>query len=57
MEEICHKVLDGFAMPAECALRIVVPIINGKGDLQNCSCHRAEKLREHGMKVMERVLD
>ena len=44
-------------MPAEWALRIVVPIYKGKGDITNCSCYRAVKLLEHGVKVMERVLE
>ena len=56
MAEICQKVQDGFGMPADWALSIVVPIFKGKGDIRNCSCHRAEKLFEHGMKVVDRVL-
>ena len=55
--EICQKVLDGFGMPAEWALSIVVPIFKGKGDIRNCRCYRAMKLLEHGMKVVERVLE
>ena len=43
-------------MPAEWFLTIAVPIFKGKGDIRNCSCHRAVKLLEHGMKVVERVL-
>ena len=35
----------------------MVPIFKGKGDIQNCSCHRSVKLRERGMKVVERVLE
>ena len=42
-------------MPAEWALSIVVPIIQGKGDIRSSSCYRAVKLLEHGMKVVERV--
>ena len=30
MAEICQTVLDGFVMPAEWALSIVVPIFKGK---------------------------
>ena len=44
-------------MPAERALRIVAPFFKGKGDIRNCSCHRAVNLLEHGMKVVERVLE
>ena len=32
MVEICQKVLDGFGMPAELALSIVVPIFMWKGE-------------------------
>ena len=57
MAEICQRVLDGFGMPAEWALSIVVPIFMWKGDIRNCSYNRAVKLDEHGMRVMERVLE
>ena len=52
MAEICQKVLDGFEMPVEWALSIVVPIFMGKGDIRNYSCHRAAQILEHGMKVL-----
>ena len=44
-------------MPVEWALSIVVPIFKGKGDIRNCSWYRAVKLFEHGMNVVERVLE
>ena len=44
-------------IPAEWAPSIVVPIFKGKGDIRNCCCYRAVKLHEHGMKVVERVLE
>ena len=44
-------------MPAEWALCIVVQIAKGKGDIRNHSCYGAVKLLEHGMKVVERVLE
>ena len=56
MAEICQSVLDGFGMPAEWALAIVVPIFMGNGYIGNCSCCSAVKLLDHGMKVVERVL-
>ena len=55
MAEICYKFFDGFGMPAEWALGIVVPIFKGKGDNMNCSCYGAVKLLKHGMKVVKRV--
>ena len=54
MAEICQKVQDGFGMPVEWALSIMVPIFKGNCDIRNCSCYRAVKLLEHG-KVVERV--
>ena len=42
-------------MPAESALRIVVPIFKGNGDIWNCSCCKTVKLLKHGMKVVEMV--
>ena len=57
MAKICQKVLDGFGIPAEWALSMVVPIFRGKGDIRCCSLYRAVKLLEHGMKVVERVLE
>ena len=44
-------------MSVECTLCIVVPIFRGKGDIRNCSCYGAVKLIEHGVKVVERVLE
>ena len=39
MAEIYQKVLDGFGMPVEWALSIVVPVFMGRGDIRNCSCY------------------
>ena len=50
--EICQKILDGFCIPDEWALRIVVPIFKRKGDIRNCSCNRAVTFLEHCMKVV-----
>ena len=44
-------------MPVEWALSIVVPIFKGKSDIRNYSCYRTVKLLEHGVKVVERVLE
>ena len=38
-------------------LSIVVPIFKWKGDIRNCSCKRSVKDQEHGMKVVEKVLE
>ena len=55
--EVCQEVLHGFGMPAKWALSIVVPIFKGKGDIHSCSCHGSVELIEHGMKVVEWVLE
>ena len=52
--EISETVLDGIGMLVECALSIVAPDFKGKGDIRNCSCHRAVKHSEHEMKVLKR---
>ena len=57
MAEICQTVLDGFRLPAELAMGIVVPIFKGKGDVRNCRCYGSVRLLEHGVKVVERVLE
>ena len=57
MAYVCQRVLDGFGMPAELALGILVPIFNWKGDIWNYCCNRAVKLLEHSIKVVERVMD
>ena len=36
---------------------MVVPIFKGKGDIQDCGCYRAVKLHEHGMMVVEFMLE
>ena len=56
MVEICQSDLDGFGMPVEWALSMVVPIIKGKCDLRNGSCDRALKFLERRMKVAKKVL-
>ena len=43
LTEKCQKVLNGLGMPVEWALRIVVPTFKEKGDIRNCSYHRAVK--------------
>ena len=57
MAEVCQRVLDGFGMPVEWALSIVAAIFKGKGDIRNCNCYGDMMLIEHGMNVVERVLE
>ena len=44
-------------MPAEWALSIAVGMFKGKGDIRNCSYYRAVKHLEHGMMVVEMLLE
>ena len=53
----CLRVVDGFGMPVGLALSVVVPIFKGNCDIRNCHCYRALKLLEHGMKVVEMLLE
>ena len=41
----------------EWELSTLIPIYKGKGDPMECGSYRAIKLLEHGMKVLERVLE
>ena len=49
--------LYGLGMQTEWTPGIVVLIFKEKGDNKNNKCHRVMKLLEHGMKVMEMVLE
>ena len=51
------RVQDGFGMPIALALSIVDPIFKGKGGIRNCSCYGAVMPHEHGIKMVERVLE
>ena len=57
MLQLCQRVLDGKGIPDKWKTSIVVPIFKGKGDVINCGSYREVKLLEHGMKVIERVLE
>ena len=57
MRELCQRVLDGKGMPDDWKTSMVVPIYKGKGDVLNCGSYRGVKLLEHGMKIVERVLE
>ena len=55
MSEICQRIIDGFGMPVEWALRIVVPMLKVNGDVRNCSYYRIVKVFYHGMKVARKT--
>ena len=55
--QLCQRVLDGKGIPDEWKTSVVVPIFKGKGDVMNCGSYRGVKLLEHGMKIIEKVLE
>ena len=44
-------------MPEDWKTSVMVPIYKGKGDVTNCSAFSGVKLLEHGMKIIEGVLE
>ena len=59
MIKLCQRVLDGKGMSKDWKTSVMVPIYKGKGDVTNCSAYtnKRVKLLEHGMKIIERVLE
>ena len=57
MTKICNHVVREGAMPKEWKLSTLIPIYKGKGSPMECGSYRAIRLLEHGMKVLERVLE
>ena len=59
MLQLCQRVLDGKGIPNEWKTSVVVPIFKGKGDviIFKRGSYRGVKLLEHGMKIIERVLE
>ena len=57
MLQICQKILDKKGIPDEWKTSVVLPIFKGKGGVMNCGSYRGVKLLEHGMKVIERLLE
>ena len=54
--ELCNAIIRQHKIPEDWKQSILLPIFKGKGD-PLCGCYRAKKLMEHGMKVLERVLE
>ena len=57
MTKICNHVVREGAMPKEWELSTLMPIYKGKGGTMGCDSYRAIKLLEHGIKILERVLE
>ena len=57
LTKVCNHFLRTEKMPKSWYSSEIVPIYKGKGDVMECGSSRGIKLLEHGMKVMESVLD
>ena len=57
MTDICNLVASSGKIPTDWTLSTLIPIYKGKGDPLECGSYRAIKLLEHGMKVLERVME
>ena len=57
MTDLCNWVVRERRMPDDWKRSILVPIYKGKGDPLECGSYRAIKLLEHGMKILEKVLE
>ena len=57
LTSICNRIVKEEAIPESWQMSELVPIYKGKGDVLECSSSRGIKLLEHGMKVVERVLE
>ena len=57
MHEILKRVWEEEKMPEEWEKSEIVPIYKQKGDPLDCGNFRGIKLLEHGMKIMEKILE
>ena len=57
MTEVCNRIVRERRIPEDWQRSILVPIYKGKGDPLECGSYRAIKLLEHGMKILEKVLE
>ena len=55
--QIANEILNGMDMPHDWKMSTVVPIYKKKGSVMDCASYRGVKLLEHGMKVVERLLE
>ena len=56
MMKLCQGVLDGKGLLKDWKASVLVPIYKGK-DVTNCRAYSGMKLLEHGIKIIERVLE
>ena len=55
--KLFQRALDWKEMLEDWKTSVMVPIYNEKGDVTNCGAYRGVKLLEHGIKIVERVLE
>ena len=55
--QIANEILDGKDMPHDWRMSTVVPIYKKKRSVIDCASYRGVKFLEHGMKVVERLLE
>jgi hypothetical protein len=57
LKTICNRILNGEGIPQDWKESVLIPLYKGKGDVRECGSYRGVKLLEHGLKVLERILD
>ena len=55
--QIANEILDRKDMPHDWRAITVVPIYKKKGSVMDCASYRGVKLSDHGIKVVERLLE
>ena len=55
--QIANELLNGKSMPHDWKTSTVVPIYKKKGSVMDCASYQGVKLLEHGMKVVESLLE
>ena len=57
MLRVFQEIMGGEHAPDEWRNSLTIPLYKGKGDALQCGKYRGLRLLEHGMKVLERVLN
>ena len=57
MTEMCNRIVRKRRISEDWQRSILVPIYKSKRDPLECGSYRAIKLLEHGMKILEKILE
>ena len=57
MSDLLKAVWNKEKIPGDWRKSLIVPIFKKKGDILECGNYRGIKLLEHGLKILERILD